>query len=55
VPVPSGVALRERLLVRHRILVRDCASFGLPGHIRIAVRTPPECQRLLQALAQEVR
>jgi histidinol-phosphate aminotransferase len=53
VRVPDAAQLRERLLARHRILVRDCASFGLPGHIRIAVRPPADCQRLVEALARE--
>jgi histidinol-phosphate aminotransferase len=53
VPVSNGAQLKGRLLARHRILVRDCASFGLPGHIRLAVRPPSECERLIEALAEE--
>lgn len=34
------------------IRVRDCASFGLPDHIRVAVRTPPANQRLLACLEE---
>ena len=37
-------------LLRHAIAVRDCASFGLPEHIRIAARRPQECARLVAAL-----
>jgi threonine-phosphate decarboxylase len=37
-------------LARKNILVRNCASFGLPTCIRIAVRTPDENIRLLEAL-----
>jgi threonine-phosphate decarboxylase len=37
-------------LVRKNILVRNCASFGLPTCIRIAVRTSDENTRLLEAL-----
>jgi threonine-phosphate decarboxylase len=33
------------------ILVRDCASFGLPTCIRVAVRTRDENRQLLEALA----
>ncbi|MFC2013866.1 pyridoxal phosphate-dependent aminotransferase [Chloroflexota bacterium] len=33
-------------LLRHGILVRDCASFGLPGYVRIAPLTMPECKKL---------
>lgn len=52
-PVRNGREQRRRLLERHRILVRDCASFGLPDYIRLAVRTPPECERLLRALEHD--
>lgn len=49
--VRVGDAAELRLeLLRRGIAVRDCASFGLPEHIRIAVRRPDECQRLLAAL-----
>ena len=41
--------LKGRLL-SHGILVRDCASFGLPEHVRIAVRTRDENRTLLEAL-----
>jgi threonine-phosphate decarboxylase len=37
-------------LSQRNILVRDCASFGLPTCIRIAVRTPDENTQLLEAL-----
>jgi histidinol-phosphate aminotransferase len=42
-------ALRER----HGIAVRDCASFGLQRHVRIAARTPAENDALLLALEAE--
>lgn len=41
--------LKEALLSRG-ILVRDCASFGLPDYVRIAVRTRDENRTLLEAL-----
>lgn len=43
-------ALREFLWER-RMLVRDCASFGLRGYVRVGVKTPEENGRLLEALA----
>ena len=42
--------LRARL-APHGILVRDCASFGLPGHVRIAVPDDAGLSRLTSALA----
>jgi threonine-phosphate decarboxylase len=40
-----------RALLQKNILVRNCASFGLPTSIRIAVRKPDENTQLLEALA----
>lgn len=37
-------------LARRRIAVRDATSFGLPGHLRVAVRPPGERERLFAAL-----
>ncbi|MCC7565113.1 MAG: histidinol-phosphate aminotransferase family protein [Methanomicrobiaceae archaeon] len=55
VRIPMQAAdLTERLL-KFRILVRDCSSFGLPGHIRVAVRTHDENRRLVEALAACLR
>lgn len=36
----------------HGIKLRDCASFGLPGHWRLAAQTPLAQQALLAALAR---
>jgi histidinol-phosphate/aromatic aminotransferase/cobyric acid decarboxylase-like protein len=47
--------LRRRLLAHHRILVRDCRSFGLPEFIRIAARPASDTERLAAALATELR
>ena len=49
VRVGDAAALRRGLLCRG-IAVRDCTSFGLPEYIRIAVRRPNECKRLIEAL-----
>ncbi|MBI2979774.1 MAG: histidinol-phosphate aminotransferase family protein [Chloroflexi bacterium] len=49
VKVAKAKDLRTALL-RRGILVRDCTSFGLPEYIRIAARTIPECQRLVDAI-----
>ncbi len=49
VRVGDGRAFRSALL-RHGILVRDCASFGLPEYIRIAPRTMPECRKLITTI-----
>ena len=51
VKVGDAAGLRTGLL-RRAIAVRDCASFGLPGHIRIAVRRREECARLVEALQE---
>lgn len=49
VRVGDGAGVRAALL-RRGVAVRDCASFGLPEHIRVAVRRPAECARLVEAL-----
>jgi histidinol-phosphate/aromatic aminotransferase/cobyric acid decarboxylase-like protein len=49
---PCAADLRDHLASAHGILVRDCTSFGLPGHVRIAARVPSENDRLIHALRQ---
>jgi len=51
--VNDATQVRTKLLVGHRILVRDCTSFGLPGYLRLGARPAADCARLLEAL-QEV-
>jgi histidinol-phosphate/aromatic aminotransferase/cobyric acid decarboxylase-like protein len=48
----SSSKLQEKLLLRHRLLIRDCLSFPELGdaYFRIAVRTDAENLRLLQGL-----
>jgi histidinol-phosphate aminotransferase len=50
VDVGDGGAFRQALL-REEILVRDCASFGLPAFVRIATRRPEENVRLVTAIS----
>lgn len=49
VKVGDGQALRTALL-RHGILVRDCASFGLPEYVRLAARTIPDCRKFITTI-----
>jgi len=48
--VVRAPGLRSRL-APHGVLVRDCASFGMPDHVRIAVPDPSGLARLADALA----
>ena len=48
--VGEAARLRRQLLTRYRVCVRDCASFGLPEHIRIGVRNIEDSRRLVRAL-----
>lgn len=48
VHVGDGAATRAALL-RHGLVVRDCASFGLPAWVRVAPRRPADNARLLAA------
>ena len=49
VDVGDAKSFRTALL-KHGFQVRDCASFGLPEYIRIAPRTMPECQKLINTI-----
>jgi len=55
VPVGDAAALRHRMLTGHRVLVRDCTSFGLPGFVRLAARPAAERARLITALGAAMR
>jgi histidinol-phosphate aminotransferase len=39
-------------LLRKHLLVRDCTSFGLPGHIRISPRNMADCKRFIKAMSE---
>jgi histidinol-phosphate/aromatic aminotransferase/cobyric acid decarboxylase-like protein len=47
--VPGAAGLRDRL-ARRGVVVRDCASFGLVDHVRVAVPGPADLARLDRAL-----
>jgi threonine-phosphate decarboxylase len=49
----NSMELAERML-RHGIIIRDCASFGLDNHIRVAVRRRGENQKLIRAIARVI-
>jgi histidinol-phosphate/aromatic aminotransferase/cobyric acid decarboxylase-like protein len=53
-PAGDGAEIRRRLLANHRVLVRDCASFGLPAFVRLSARPAGDCERLLAALRSEL-
>jgi histidinol-phosphate aminotransferase len=48
--VDDAAGLSARLRAEHGLRVRDCTSFGLPGHIRVAARMHTENTELIQAL-----
>lgn len=52
--VPNSAILRRRMLLKG-ILVRDCTSFGMPGFVRVAARPKADRERLIAALAEEMR
>lgn len=52
VAVAEGAPEARKRLARHRVLVRDCTSFGLPGHIRVAVPDDGGLRRLIAAWEQ---
>jgi histidinol-phosphate aminotransferase len=51
VRVGNAAAVREALFNKG-ILVRDCASFGLPAYIRLSTRSLADCARLITALKE---
>ena len=53
VRVEDGAAMRARVLARHRVLVRDCTSFGLPTFVRVCAQPILREPRLLAAFEEE--
>jgi len=50
--VRVGHAAEFRLsLLKKGLMVRDCASFGLPAYVRLAPRSLPDCEKLVAAMA----
>jgi threonine-phosphate decarboxylase len=49
----NSTSLAERMLMQG-IIIRDCASFGLENHIRVAVRKRRENRKLIRAFAEIV-
>jgi histidinol-phosphate/aromatic aminotransferase/cobyric acid decarboxylase-like protein len=47
--VAAGAATARTALARHGVLVRDCSSFGLPGHLRVGVPDEAGLRRLVAA------
>jgi histidinol-phosphate/aromatic aminotransferase/cobyric acid decarboxylase-like protein len=47
----EAFGLRERL-AHHGVVIRDCTSFGLPHHVRIAVPSERGLERLAEALSR---
>jgi histidinol-phosphate/aromatic aminotransferase/cobyric acid decarboxylase-like protein len=47
VRVEEGAAAARARLARHGVLVRDCTSFGLPRHVRVAVPDEAGLDRLV--------
>lgn len=53
--IETGHASRIRqTLLNHRLLVRDCTSFGLPAHIRVAAQLPEQNSRLIAAMRASI-
>ncbi|MCP4142066.1 MAG: histidinol-phosphate aminotransferase family protein [Chloroflexi bacterium] len=49
--VGNAAKFRSQLL-KYKLQVRDCASFGLPDHIRVATKKPEENEILLSRLKE---
>lgn len=54
-PQRRATALRDAMLARHAVLIRDATSFGLPHHVRLCARPPVQAERLLGAMSRELK
>ncbi|PWB50670.1 MAG: threonine-phosphate decarboxylase [Candidatus Methanoperedenaceae archaeon] len=50
-----GSAELTARMLRHGIIIRDCSSFGLENHIRVAVRKRNENRKLLGAFSSVIK
>ncbi len=50
----DSTELAENLAIKHGILVRDLALFGMPGWLRVSIGTEEEVTRLAKALEAEI-
>lgn len=50
VKVGNAAEFKKELLLKHKILVRDCASFGLSEYARIAAGDSDSCKKLVSAV-----
>ncbi len=49
-----GSAELTEMMLRQGIIIRDCTSFGLKDHIRVAVRKRQETRKLIKALSRVI-
>jgi len=55
VRVGDARAFRRALLEQHRVLVRDCSSFGMPAWVRVGARAGDEMRRIVAGFADLAR
>ena len=52
VRVGDAAKFRHALLCGHRVLVRDCTSFGMPAWVRVAARGGDDARRIVAGFAE---
>lgn len=55
IKVGNAEGFRSTMLRKHKILVRDCGSMGLPDHIRVALGDTYSCDRFASAVLDMIR